>query len=125
MILRELYCKLPTDLDYEAKVESNDEAFNILQQIKIVLGTKPGEVLGNPMFGCDLEKYLFSMDYNKEEILSMINYEIFSNVHFNENRWTIGVDVLFGHSSDSPYEYAVIDISLNEQKCLGIIVGQQ
>ena len=34
MKIRELYCKLPTDLDYEAKVESSDEAFNILQQIK-------------------------------------------------------------------------------------------
>ena len=77
MRIREIYCKLPTDLDYEAKVESTDEAANILQQIKVVLGTKPGEVLGNPMFGCDLEKYLFSMNYNKEEILQMINYEIF------------------------------------------------
>ena len=87
MRIREIYCKLPTDLDYEAKVESTDEAANILQQIKVVLGTKPGEVLGNPMFGCDLEKYLFSMNYNKEEILQMINYEIFSNVYFDENRW--------------------------------------
>lgn len=125
MRIRELYCKLPTDLDYEAKVESTDEAFNILQQIKVVLGTKPGEVLGNPMFGCDLEKYLFSMNYNKEEILQMINYEIFSNVYYDQNRWEIGVDVLFGHNADDPYEYAVIDISLNAQKCLGIIVGQQ
>ena len=32
--------------------------------------------------------------------------------------------LLFGHNADDPYEYAVIDISLNEQKCLGIMVGQ-
>ena len=112
-MIREIYCKLPTDQDYEMKIESDDEAYNILQQIKVVLGTKPGEVLGSPLFGCDLEKYLFTMNCNKDEILQMINYEIFSNVYFNTAKWTIGVDVLFGHNKNDAYEYALIDISLN------------
>lgn len=124
-MIREIYCKLPTDQDYEMKIESDDEAYNILQQIKVVLGTKPGEVLGSPLFGCDLEKYLFTMNCNKDEILQMINYEIFSNVYYNTAKWTIGVDVLFGHNKNDAYEYALIDISLNQKKCLGIIVNQQ
>ncbi len=124
-MIREIYCKLPTDEDYEVKIESLDEAANILQQIKIVLGTKPGEVFGNPMFGIDLEKYLFTMDYNKDEIVELINTEIQQSIYYNATKWNLSVDVLFGHNADDPYEYALIDISLNHRKCLGIIVNQR
>lgn len=124
-MIREIYCKLPTDEDYEVKIESLDEAANILQQIKIVLGTKPGEVLGNPMFGIDLEKYLFTMGYNKDEIVELINTEIQQSIYYNATKWNLSVDVLFGHNADDPYEYALIDISLNHRKCLGIIVNQR
>ena len=124
-MIKEIYCKLPTDQDYEAKIEMQNEAQMILQQIKVVLGTKPGEVLGNPLFGVDLEKYIFSMDYNKEEMLQMINQEITTNVYYNKNKWTLDIDIMFGHNVDDAYEYAVIDISLNEQRCLGIVVNQQ
>ena len=124
-MIKEIYCKLPTDLDYELKIEMEDEAKKILQQIKIILGTKPGDVMGSPLFGIDLEKYLFKMNYNKDEILDVINTELITNIVYNSNKWNLSVDVLFGHNSNDPYEYACIDISLNEQKCLGIIVNQQ
>ena len=124
-MIKEIYCKLPTDLDYEAKVEMEDEAKQILQQIKVVLGTKPGEVLGSLLFGIDLEKYLFTMNYNKDEIIEVLNSEIHTHIYYNPSKWTLDVDVLFGHNAKDAYEYAVIDIKLNEQKCLGIIVNQQ
>ena len=121
---RELYCQLPTDLDYEPKVETQ-EVFQLLQQVRFVLGTKPGEVLGTPMFGCDLEKYLFRMNLNKEEILTAIRQEIIEYVYYDSNKWELSIDVMFGKNADDPYEYALIDISINEKKCLGIIVNQQ
>ncbi len=124
-MIREIYCKLPTDQDYEMKVEMLDEAKAILQQIKVVLGTKPGDVLGSPYFGTNLEDYLFKLNYNKEEMIQMINYEIYNNVRYNQNKWSIGVDIYFGHDANDPYEYAVIDISLNQKRCLGIVVNQQ
>lgn len=124
-MIKEIYCKLPTDIDYEMKVEMEDEAKNILQQIKVILGTKPGEVLGSPLFGTNLENYLFKMNYDKDELIQMINTEILGNVQYNPQKWTISIDVLFGHDANDPYDYAVIDISLNEKRCLGIIVNQQ
>ena len=57
---REIYCKLPSDINYENKIETTTELEQILGQIKVVLGTKPGEVLGSYNFGIDLNKYLFS-----------------------------------------------------------------
>ena len=123
-MIREIYCKLPTDQDYELKVESMNALTNLLQQIKVVLGTKPGEVLGKPMFGVNLEKYLFLMNYNKDEIKQMIIYEITSNIVYDPQLFSVTVDISFGHNANDPYEYALIDIVINEQKCMGIIVNQ-
>lgn len=123
-MIREIYCKLPTDQDYELKVESMNALTNLLQQIKVVLGTKPGEVLGNPMFGVNLEKYLFLMNYNKDEIKQMIIYEITSNIVYDPQLFSVNIDISFGHNANDPYEYALIDIVINEQKCMGIIVNQ-
>lgn len=124
-MIKEIYCKLPTDLDYELKIEMEDEAKQILQQIKMVLGTKPGEVMGSPLFGIDIEKYLFKLNYSKDEIIQVINTELMTSIVYNPNKWSLSVDVLFGHNAEDAYEYACIDIKLNEQKCLGIIVNQQ
>lgn len=124
-MIREIYCKLPTDLDYNIQVESVDEATNLLQQIKVILGTKPGEILGYPMFGVDLEKYLFLMNYNKDEIISMIKYEITTNISYNQDLFNVDVNVSFGHNANDAYDYALVDITINEKKCLGIIVNQQ
>ena len=123
-MIREIYCKLPTDQDYELKVESMNALTNLLQQIKVVLGTKPGEVLGKPMFGVNLEKYLFLMNYNKDEIKQMIIYEITSNIVYDPQLFSVNIDISFGHNANDPYEYALIDIVINEQKCMGIIVNQ-
>lgn len=124
IMIREIYCKLPSDLDYKLQVESMNAATNLLQQIKVVLGTKPGEVLGAPMFGVNLEKYLFLMNYNKDEIKQMIIYEISQHVVYDPNLFTLSIDISFGHNANDAYEYALIDIVINEQKCMGIIVNQ-
>jgi hypothetical protein len=65
------------------------------------------------------------MNYNKDEIIEVVNHEIHTNIVYNPLKWTLTVDVLFGHNAEDAYDYALIDISLNEQKCLGIIVNQQ
>ena len=77
-MIKEIYCKLPSDSNYERKIESDDEAYNILQQIKVVLGTKRGEVLGTYSFGVNLQEYLFSYNMSQEEILYSINAHLAS-----------------------------------------------
>ena len=53
-----------------------DETEQILQQIRMVLGTKPGQVLGSYEFGIDLSKFLFRMNYTAEQILYLVNLVI-------------------------------------------------
>lgn len=124
MLTREIYCRLPSDLNYEKKLETDGEIEQILQQVRVVLGTRPGQVLGSHDFGIDLEKYLFGYNVSQGEILYQINNALATYVKFDEGKYTIYADVSFGHDASGTSEYALIDIVINETKCLGIMVSQ-
>ena len=68
-MIKEIYCKLPSDLNYQNKIETVDELEQILQQIRMVLGTKHGQVLGSYHFGIDLQQYLFNYNQSQAQIL--------------------------------------------------------
>ena len=58
--LRDFYLRPETDPAYRPEqLEVHEDLESALQQIKMTLFTKKGEVLGEPDFGLDVEKYLF------------------------------------------------------------------
>lgn len=124
-MIRELYCKLPTDLDYILQIESTDEAYNILQQVKVILGTKEGEILGSPTFGFDISEFLFQMNYDQEQIIKKLNNHLAAYLVYDRTKYQVTADVKFGHNHNDPYDYALVDININQKKCMGIIVNQQ
>ena len=124
-MIKEIYCKLPSDTNYERRIETEDEAEQILQQIKMVLGTKQGQVLGSYDFGIDLQKYLFQMQYSQQQILYTVNTALARYVRFDTDKWTVYADVSWGHDVSAGYEYAVIDVIINQNKRLGILVSHQ
>ena len=124
-MVRELYCKLPTDKNYESKLETVSEIQQIIQQIRMVLGTRPGQVLGSHNFGINLQQYLFSYNSPQKEIEYMVNAAIGYYIKFDPKKYTVGCEVYFGHEADRPNDYAVIDIVINERKCIGILVSQE
>ena len=101
-----------------------DETEQILQQIRMVLGTKPGQVLGSYEFGIDLSKFLFRMNYTEEQILYLVNLVIAQNVEYDAAKYQVYATVDYGHNIDDTSDYAVIDIVVNQKKCLGILVSQ-
>ena len=101
-----------------------DETEQILQQIRMVLGTKPGQVLGSYEFGIDLSKFLFRMNYTEEQILYLVNLVIAQNVAYDAAKYQVYATVDYGHNIDDTSDYAVIDIVVNQKKCLGILVSQ-
>lgn len=126
MALKEIYCKLTSDVNYEPKLETDDEVQMILQQIRMVLGTKPGQVLGSPNFGIDLNKYLFSYNSSPEDIRYNVNAAIGYYIKFDPKRYTVGCEVSFGHEPESAGggEYCVIDVYINSVKSLGVLVTE-
>lgn len=58
--LRDFYFRDKTDPAFRAdQLEVYDSLEETLQQVKMTLFTRKGEVLGEPNFGIDVEKYLF------------------------------------------------------------------
>ena len=58
--LRDFYLRPETDPAFRPEqLEVYDELESCLQQIKMTLFTQKGEVLGEPEFGLEVEKYLF------------------------------------------------------------------
>lgn len=76
--LRDFYTRTIEDPKYLGdKVEVSDDLESTIQQIKMTLFTKKGEVLGEPDFGIDLNKYLFEYDIDpmslSHEATSQVN----------------------------------------------------
>jgi hypothetical protein len=58
--LRDFYTRTGEDPKYLGdRLEVSDELESAIQQVKMTLFTKKGEVLGEPDFGIDLDGYLF------------------------------------------------------------------
>lgn len=99
----------------------------ILQRIRTCLGTRKGDVLGDPNFGINLDDYIFDMSVNKDEIEEEVRFYLnyYAMIGF-EDYYTLSVSVHFGHdvtSPTAPHDYFIIDILLNDQRAMGIIVS--
>lgn len=90
----------------------------------MVLGTRHGDVLGNPYFGVDIQQYLFNLSYNQEEINALVKQSILSNIEYDHTKYIVNVSVDFGKDYENSSDYAVINISINERRCLGIMISQ-
>ena len=61
--LRDFYLRQESDPSFRpGQLEIYDELESALQQIKMTLFTRKGEVLGEPDFGVEVEKYLFEFN---------------------------------------------------------------
>jgi len=63
--LRDFYIRPESDPAHRPEqLEVTDDIESLLQQIKMTLFTNKGEVLGEPDFGLEVEKYLFEFNVN-------------------------------------------------------------
>ncbi len=123
-MLHEIYSILSSDQKYKPQLETTDEITQILQQIRMILGTKPGDVLGDISFGIDISQYLFSMSYDKEQMRELITQAIINRLYYDPTKYNVVIDIKFGKDYDSHSDYAILDISINQQKVLGIMINQ-
>ena len=120
----DIYNRLVSDQNYIPQIETNDETEQLLSQIKMVLGTEPGDVLGSPYFGADIKKYIFNLSYNQEEINAFVTQAILNSVDYDTKKFAVSVNVEFGKDFYNKSDYAVINIIINQRRCLGIVMNQ-
>lgn len=120
----DIYNRLSSDQNYKRQVETEDEVEMILSQVKMILGTKPGDVLGAPYFGVNIKKYLFNLSYSQEEMTKIIREGILSSIQYDKNRYQVDVSIDFGKDRNNYSDYAVINVTINQIKRLGVLISQ-
>ena len=122
-MIKEIYIRDKSDPNFEEGiVDFENDVESTITQIRVLLGTKEGDVLGNNTFGIDLEYLVFNTVKNSLDVQSLVADKIRSYVIPGKNI-TIDTDVRFGDSGKG-YDYAIIDIILNGRKALGLLVDK-
>jgi hypothetical protein len=106
----------PTIIDY-----ANDNEY-VISQIKMILSTNPGQVLGDYDFGVDLEYMVFGTKKNAEEIKEKIKQQIQTYVKLPLGM-SVDCALNFGKDNNGS-EYAVIDIYINGAKSIGFLIDK-
>jgi hypothetical protein len=122
-MIKEIYIRTPEDPYYEEGIiDFSNEAEEIITQLKVLLGTTPGDVLGEPNFGIDLDYLVFGTRRNSMSIEKDINEAIDAYIP-HSNNISISVKMNFG-KSDLGGEYGVLDVYLNGVKSVGFLVDK-
>lgn len=70
----EIYNKDPEDFNYKEDILEITKPTDIcIGQLKMMLITNKGEVLGDPKFGLNLEEMIFTLDLSEDSVREMIN----------------------------------------------------
>jgi hypothetical protein len=117
----DIYLRLPNDPNYNPNyLEVQDEISNYVQRIEMILTTVPGEVLGEPEFGVNLEGYLWNPYITVGTIRNEIMTQIRRFCLYGQNIPTsIDVSFIKGEISDS----ILIDIIIDGEPRLGIVAS--
>ena len=123
-MIKEIYIRNEKDPYFEPGIiDYSNEIENVISQIKMILGTSKGQVLGDYNFGVDIEYAVFNTKASSDEVKRNIDEQI-SRYVVHGNNITISTDVNFGDSGKG-YDYAVIDIYINGSKAIGFLIDKE
>jgi len=120
-MIKDLYIKTPDDPNYNENIlEHSDPIESIKAKIKMILGTRQGQVFGDINFGVGIEDLIFETKINKLQLEENISKQIYQ--YISESRdYQIRPVVQFGKADG--YDYCVIDFYINNEKTMGILVS--
>lgn len=123
MKVKEIYVRDERDPYYNPYIlDYRNEVEEIVSQIRVLLGTTPGQVFGDSFFGVDLERMIFGTKKDAQTILKDVNEQIQHYINHPDSI-KITTDLNFGDSGKG-YDYGVLDIYLNGVKCVGFLFDQ-
>ncbi len=117
---RDLYMRHPEDPNFKPNIlEVSDEIEMLISQIKMILMTNKGEVLGAPDFGVNLEEQLFTLNRNEYSIKSVIKDQVMSFCEL-ANKYSVTLDVKFARGTAR--DMCLINVSIDGTKAFGVLV---
>jgi len=119
-MIKDLYIRNPEDPNFKYGVlEHSDPIESIISKIKMLMGTRQGQVVGDLNFGIGIEDLIFETKVNKQQLEEKIKAQF--QLYISETKdFAITPQVSFGKADG--YDYAIIDILINDKKMLGLLV---
>jgi len=122
-MIREIYTRQENDPNYEDGIlETTETIEEIMAKIRMILGTKNGDILGAYNFGVDLERMVFMSAQSQHDMEDEINKAFQQYINANE-MYKVYAKISFGHQIDGGYDYAIVDIYVNDRRIQGFEVS--
>ncbi|HPI81666.1 MAG TPA: hypothetical protein PK122_00335 [Candidatus Paceibacterota bacterium] len=119
-MIKEIYTRSPEDPNYVYGVyETEDAIEQIITKIKMILGTRQGQVLGDVNFGVSIEDLVFQTRINKFDLEEKIRKQVFQYIP-ESSKYKIDPKVSFGKAEG--YDYCIIDFFINDEKAIGVLI---
>lgn len=110
----------PSDPKFREGVFEIENALDVLLgQIRMILFTRPGDVIGRLGFGIDLEREVFSMSTSNSSIESLVSKAIYEHCP-DASDFNVRVKASFFYGSSR--DICLIDIFVDEFKIMGIVL---
>jgi hypothetical protein len=117
--ISEIYPRNPDDPNYQSGLlHTDDEVEILIGMIKQCLLTRPGEVLGDPYFGIDLEGMIFDLEIDQATLERAIQMHLLTYVPLAFSKFN--VDFRVGFLKGSTRDACVIDFAIKGNPVLGI-----
>jgi len=115
----EIYPRTPDDPRYkEGLLHTDDDVEILIGMIKQCMLTTPGEVLGDPYFGIDLEGLLFDFSVDQITLERAIRLHLITYVPLASSKFN--VDFTVGFFKGETRDACVIDFAIKGNPVLGI-----
>jgi hypothetical protein len=119
-MIKEIYIREPADPNFKINVlDHSDPIESIITKIKMLFGTRPGQVLGDLNFGLGIEDLIFETRVNTIQLEEDIKTQIGQYVTESSN-YKIVPSVSFGKAEG--YDYCIINVFINETKAFGVLI---
>lgn len=120
-MIKDIYIRTPDDPNYQFGIlEHSDAIESIVSKIKMILGTRQGQIIGDLNFGVGIEDLIFETRINKNQLEEKIKQQF--SLYISETaQFKIEPEVSFGKADG--YDYAIVDIYIDEQKIIGLLIN--
>lgn len=102
------------------KIITDDIIRVIVQKYEMIIFTNKGELLGDPDFGCDLEKLLFETKISAFAVKKIINQQIATYINeLTSTNYTL--DVTFEEDPENYQDIMIVKFTIADYEVLAII----
>jgi len=119
-MIQDLYTRNPEDPNYQYGVLSHSDAIeSIITKVKMILGTRSGQIFGDLAFGVGIEDLIFETRINKTALEEKLKAQ-FERYICETKDFKVTPEISFGKAEN--YDYCVIDIFINDERIIGLLI---